>query len=223
MALLQGLTGPARRAPEHRVEAAIGHREAGAEGKIIEVQSKRTIRLHIDQVIEDCLYIFRCAIGGEAHGFIFAGIDLKPRVVGECRIEQPERMWKMNFLDDPQVVVLAECGRGRRPLADAVHRQDERRLKWCGIISRSGMRKMMFAKAQLSFVAERWSDSREFAEQKVALKQLFANPQRHGFAKRSKTARRECEISFDQPFESQERLFVKDDAIDATSAGLGLF
>jgi hypothetical protein len=77
----------------------------------------------------------------------------------------------------------------------------------------------MFAKAQLSFVAERRSDFREFAEQKIALKQFFANPQRHGFAKRGKTARRESEISFDQPFEFQERLFVKDDAVDAASPG----
>ena len=38
VALLQRLIGTARRAAEHRIETATGHRQAGAIGKIIKVQ-----------------------------------------------------------------------------------------------------------------------------------------------------------------------------------------
>ncbi len=44
------------------------------------------------------------------------------------------------------------------------------------------MRKMMFAEAQLGFVAERRIDLFQFAQQKIALEQLLADPERHGFA-----------------------------------------
>jgi hypothetical protein len=81
---------------------------------------------------------------------------------------------------------------------------------------------MMFAKAQFGLIAKCRIDFCEFAEQKIALKQFLADPQRHGFKKRGKTARREREISFDQPLKFQERLFVKDDAIDGANVGLGL-
>ena len=60
-------------------------------------------------------------------------------------------------------------------------------------------------------------DARAMAEEVLAphVEGLIANPQRHGFAKRGKTARHECEISFDHPIKFQERLFAKDDAIHA--------
>jgi hypothetical protein len=81
---------------------------------------------------------------------------------------------------------------------------------------------MMFAKAQFGLIAKCRIDFCEFAEPcrcgsaRNCFSAIFC------FKKRGKTARREREISFDQPLKFQERLFVKDDAIDGANVGLGL-
>ena len=121
-------------------------------------------------MLQDRFCIFRLAIGRETHDFIFARVDLEARVIGESRVEQPERMGEMNFLDNVQRFALPYPRRGRRPFSNAVHGQDERRLKQRRIIGRSGVGKMMFAKAQFGLIAERRIYSHKFAEQKIALK-----------------------------------------------------
>ena len=70
----------------------------------------RSIRLLEDQVLVD-----RPAIRGQPHQLVLAAVDLEATVVGECRIEQAERVRELDLVEsvrmrlpltDPEVVVL---------------------------------------------------------------------------------------------------------------------
>src|SRR5580704_1655970 len=63
----------------------------------------------------------------------------------------------------------------------------------------------------------------QFPEQHALLEQLFAEPERHRFHERRKSARRECKIGFQQPLELEERLVVKHHVVDIAQPGAGRF
>ena len=125
----QQLVGAARRLAEQRCEALVGHGQAGAVIEVRHVEPERAVGLEVDQVVEDELRVFRLAIGREPHHLVLAGVDLEAGVIGERRIEQAERMRKVDLLEDLQAVAVADRRRGRRPFADAVHGQHRRVLE----------------------------------------------------------------------------------------------
>src|SRR5579883_2353300 len=131
-------------------------------------------------------------------------------------------MGKPDLLDDVQIVALPDRHSGRRPFADPVHREDEGRSKGRGIIGRGRVRIMMFAESELRLVAERRIERLELAQEKIALKELLADPERHGLAKGSEAFRREGDIGLEQALEFDEGLFVKDDAVDRAAVRLAL-
>ena len=102
----QQFIGCAHRLAEQFGEALIGHGEPGAIVEIGHVEPERTVRLEIDQVVEDRLRISGFAIGREPHHLVLAGVDLEAGVIGERRIEQPQRMGKMNLLKDVEAIAL---------------------------------------------------------------------------------------------------------------------
>ena len=77
-----------RRAAKQIVEGAVRHRQAGHEIEGAKIQPKRTIRLEIDELIENAIAEFRFAVRRQAHHFVFTGVDAKPQVIGERGIEQ---------------------------------------------------------------------------------------------------------------------------------------
>ncbi len=84
---------------------------------------KRAVRFHVDQMIEDLLGELWLAIGRQAHELVLARIDLESGVISKRRIEQPERMREVDFLEDFELVAAAVRDRGCGPFADAVHGQ----------------------------------------------------------------------------------------------------
>src|SRR5215510_10565025 len=75
----------------------VGHRKTGAVVEIRLIESKRSIVLEIDQVIENPIDIVGLTIGGESHELVLAGIHLEAGVISEGRIEQSERVRKMQL------------------------------------------------------------------------------------------------------------------------------
>src|SRR5690349_19106185 len=73
---------------------------------------------------------------------------------------------------------------------------------------------MMFAKKEPLFPIVVRRKAFELLSQQALLKQLFFDPNRQGHAKRAEPAGCERQIGFEQSFEFQERLIVKDDMID---------
>ncbi len=119
----QELLRSARRLAEQVVERAVGHGQADAVIEVVEVEPERTVGLQVDQLVEDHPGIARLAVGREPHQLVFARIDLEAGVIGERRVQQPERMGEMDLLDDLEPVVAPERERAGRPLSDAVQRQ----------------------------------------------------------------------------------------------------
>src|SRR5207248_4645108 len=84
----------------------------------------------VHQLVQNEVHIFRFAIRSEAHEFVFAGIHLEAAEVSERAVEQAERMWKVQRLEQLDLVPLAVANRSGVPLANAIQRQDRRLFIW---------------------------------------------------------------------------------------------
>src|SRR4029078_5098962 len=81
-------------------------------------------------------------------------------------------------------------------------------VEWRGKEGARCVAQMMLAEQQLRPV-EAAIDVAQLAGQQRALKQLLAQPDRHGHEKLTEAARRRGQVSFKQPLELEKRLFVK--------------
>ena len=199
---------------EQLVELGVRHAQAGAVLEVREIEMEGAVRLDLDQVVADQLGVFRLAVGREPHHLVLAGIDLEPEIVGERRVEQAERMREMDLAVDLDRVVLAQPRRGRRPFADAIHRQDRRCLEGRWIEGARRMRLMMLGEHQLLVDVDLGHVPRQLVRQHLALEQLLARPHRKRGRKGAKAARRQGQVGLEQALELQERLVVEDDVVD---------
>src|SRR3546814_16234682 len=87
----QVAVGAARRLAEQVLESPVDHGEAGAIVEVALVEPEAAVRLQVDQPFQDQVLEARLAIGREAHHLVFAGVDLEAGVVGEGRVQQPQR------------------------------------------------------------------------------------------------------------------------------------
>src|SRR5690606_13033727 len=113
------------------------------------------------------------------------------------RVQQTERMRKMQFLKQLDAVTLAPTHTGRRPLADAVQREDRRRLERRWEKSASRVRFMMLREDEPLAIA-----GQVFAHLTGQM-QLLPQPARHGLGERGKAGRSVREIRLQQPLELQ--------------------
>ena len=146
MLLSQRLFRLARGKPEQVLELPVGHRQTCAIIEIRKIETERTVRLQINQVIQDGLRVFGLAVGGQPHQLVFAGVDLEPCVISERRIQQAEGMGEMDFPENLKLVPLPHAKRGGRPLAHAVHRERRRLFKGRGEKRARRMTEMMLGK-----------------------------------------------------------------------------
>src|SRR5262249_55536424 len=102
------------------------HAEARAEIEVIEVQPEGTVRLEVHHAVENHAGVLWLPIRREPDDLVLAGIDLEARVIRERGIEKAERVGKVNLSVHLQAVPRADADRGRRPLADTIHREDDR-------------------------------------------------------------------------------------------------
>ncbi len=80
------------------MEAAAGHGQTLAVVEVVHVQPETAVGLEVDQVLVDRLPVDGPAVGGQAHQLVFAAVDLEAAVIGESRVEQPERMRELEMV-----------------------------------------------------------------------------------------------------------------------------
>jgi hypothetical protein len=73
---------------------------------------------------------------------------------------------------------------------------------------------MVFAESQAIIPVEVRLNRLELAGEQRFLKQFLAQPQRQRHAKRRETMRAQGQVGFQEAFEFEERLVVKDDEVD---------
>jgi hypothetical protein len=124
VALAHQLVGLARPAAEQLIELAVGHGQAYGIIEVFLVEAERAVVLEIYQMIEDQPGVLRLAVRRQAHHFVFARIDLEPGVVGEGRVQEAERVRKMQLFQHLQPMAITEADARGRPFADAVDGED---------------------------------------------------------------------------------------------------
>ena len=140
------LTGSLRPA---RANAQMRHQRRGvmplvrAEIEEPPVQAERAVVIDFDDMVEQLVEIGRAAIGGEPHDLVLALVDLEPEILGEHRVEQPERIREMDRPDFGQAVALAEMHCRGLVLADPVEGDDDGALERRGEERRGGVRAVM--------------------------------------------------------------------------------
>jgi hypothetical protein len=102
---------------------------------------------------------------------------------------------------DVDGVAVAEAGRGRGPLADAVHGEDGRGLEGRGIERAGRVRLVVLGEHQLVGDVDAGHVARQVVAQHLALEELLARPNGEGGGKRAKAARGECEVGLEQALE----------------------
>ena len=222
VALVEPFLRLARRPAEQRIELVAGHAQTGAIVEIGLIQPERAVGLEVDQVVEDEPGIFRLAIRREPHHLVLARIDLEAGVVGERRVEQPQRMREMQLFAHLQVVAAPEADRRGRPFADPVHGEDDRLLERRRKEGGRGVALVVLREQKLALPIEVGIERAKLVAQELLLEQLLLQPQRDRHAEGAEAPGSECEIGFEQPFELEERLVVERDMIDVGEADAGL-
>ena len=144
----QQLVGLARWATEQRVKPGAGHFQTGAIVKILLVQAKAAIGFEVDQMVKYGLGKPRLTIRRQAHQLVLARVDLEAGVVGKGRIQQAQRVRKVNFALHAQIGATADRHGGGRPFAHAVHRQYRCGVKRRGKKCRRGVALVVLGKQQ---------------------------------------------------------------------------
>ncbi len=162
------------RPAEELFEFFIRHRQPGTVIEIVHVQFERTVFLKVHQFIQYDVLINWLTVRGKPHNFVLPGVDLKSRVIGEGRIEQPERMGEMELGLNLNLIVPADTVACRRPLSHPVYCQKRSFLVRGGEESRCSVGLVVFGKDDLS-------RELEFLPYGLLHPYLLFDPQRHGF------------------------------------------
>ena len=96
-------------------------------------------------------FVFRHAVRGEAHEFVFPRIYFEPAVVSESRVKEAEGMGKTELGKELDVVFISVGDAGGGPLPHSVHREDGSLRKWRGEKSGGGVRLVMFREKDFAF------------------------------------------------------------------------
>ena len=157
---------------EEPVEPAVRHGQTLAVIEVLHVEPQRPVLSQVDQLIQNFPRVSGFAVRRQAHDLVFARIDLESRVVGERRIEQAERVGKMQLGFEMDLVAFAIAVGGRRPFPDAVDGQNRRGIKRRREESTGGVRLVVLRENELPGTSACGGDV-------IAHPQLFAKPQRH--------------------------------------------
>ena len=197
-----------RRSTQQPVEAGRRHRQPRAVIEELHIQPKRSVRFDVEQAVADQVRVLGLTIRRESHQLVFARVHFEAAEVRECRIQHAERMREPQFVGELNLVPLSNAPGRSGPFTDTVHGEDRGLIKWRRKERARRVRLVMFGKD---------NPPREPAAQSVAdfaaQMQLLPQPDRQRRQKRSKAARRECQIRFNQPVELQQRLLVEADIV----------
>src|SRR5262245_59709779 len=120
----------------------------------------------------------------------------------------------MQLAGDRELLATADCGRGRAPFADPVHREHCRLLIGRGIEGARRMAHVVLGEEKLVLPVEVRRKFLQLAADDVLLKQLLAQPERDGQCERLIAARRKPNIGLQEPLELEKRLLVEHYVID---------
>jgi len=114
---------------EELVKLPPGHAEAAVILEIAQIEPEAAVRLDVDQMAADRIGINRLPIGSQAHQLVLPGVDFESAEIGKCGIKEPERMRKVEFLEQLDPVSPTNSDTGGGPLAHPVHRQNSSLLE----------------------------------------------------------------------------------------------
>ncbi len=207
LALRQERLRSPRRPSEEALERTSRHRETVSELELVEVEPDRAVVVHLDDLPPDDVGEPRLSVGREPHQLVLAAVHLEPAEVGERRVEEADRVGEAQLEEHVERRALPVADRGRRPLADAVHRQDRRLLVRRREERRRRVRLVVLGEEDLSAVRELFANP-------VLHPELLAHPERHRLQEGAEAAWREVEVRLEEALELQERLVVEGDGVE---------
>src|SRR5262249_8510571 len=177
---------------------------SGAVVEVLEIQPEAAVVLDVDEMLSDEWRVPRLPVGREPHDLVLAGVDLEPRVVGEGRIEQPERMGKVNLAYYLDVLVHAQRERRRGPLSHTVHRENRGAVEGRWEERARGVAQVVFREYQPILPVDAAVDPGEFRTQQVLLEELLLEPHRQCSTERGEAVWRQRHVSLEQTVELEK-------------------
>ena len=158
------------------------------------------------------------AKGSQAHQLVFAAVHLEAAVRGEGGVEQAERMRKLEVVGQLDAIASAHSHSRGAPFADAVERENGRRIKWRWEERTGGMALVVVGIDSGARVGP--GSPRSMV---LAGRSLFLSQPGIAWQKLAKPARRESQIGLQQALELGERFFVENDVIELGRVEARLF
>ncbi len=214
--LRDAILGPARPASEQRMEARVGHGQAGAKIEVIQVQAKGAVGLYIDEVFADLGRVDAFAIGRQAHQFVFPGVDLEAGIVGEGRIQQTERVRVANFPQQLQFPSASDAETCRGPFACAVQGEHRGGFKRAREEGAGCVTLVMFGEQQLAVPLG--IHGVEPVQKQRPLDSLAVPGTAAWMRRRRQSRGRKAQVGLDLALKLGDRFFVEDGVIDLMQA-----
>jgi len=108
------------------MELRARHRQTLAVVEVAHIQPERAIVFDIQQMITDQIDVFRLTVGRQAHQFVFARVDLESTEVRKGRVEQSQRVRKVQLVRKLDLVPVTGAKTSGGLLAYAIKRENRR-------------------------------------------------------------------------------------------------
>src|SRR3989338_421385 len=183
--------------------------------EVLHVECKTSVLLYIDEFL-DMISVLRFAIRSKSHYLVFSAVHLKTEIVGDCGVEETERMGKVNFLREFHVRSSSIAHGCRCPFANAIDRNDGCVRKSAAVVRRCCVRFEMGGEVNGAFVLQ-------FFFNVVRDPELFCHPFLHRAMIRNESFWPNFEIGIQDAVKKfQKRFFIKANGIDVMYGDTGV-
>src|SRR5262249_44157874 len=143
------------------------HGQSLAVPEVILIQAKGAVGFQVEQSLQDQLLVDRFAVRRQSHELVFAAIDAEADVGGEGGIEQAEAVRKAKLFPQLDAVAATHAERRRRPLTDAIKREDRRLVERRGEEGAGRVGLMMLGEEERTAIATAQPFSNDAREMKL--------------------------------------------------------
>src|SRR5207237_1236577 len=85
---------------------------------------RRPLATQVQELAVNRIHIFGLAVRRQAHDLVLARVHFESGEIGECRVQQAERVWPVQFPEELEIIAATDPPCRGGPLTNAVYREN---------------------------------------------------------------------------------------------------